>query len=61
MGDRAELLLSRCDLALFAAGMHLCDAKELIDSARELFTALGQVATAEAEADLSAPPDHANA
>ncbi len=61
LGDRAAELVGRCDLALFAAGMHLCDAKELIDSARELFEALGQVSTAEAKSDLSAPPDRANA
>ena len=59
LGDRAALLLGRCDLALFAAGPDLCDAKELIDSARELFEALGQISTA--ESDLSAPPDRATA
>jgi hypothetical protein len=50
-------LLGRCDLALFAASTDLCDARELIESARELFAALGQVSTA--EPDLSAPPDRA--
>jgi hypothetical protein len=57
LGDRAALLLDRCDLALFAAGTDLCDAKVLIESARELFEALGQ--DSKAESDLSAPPDRA--
>jgi BatD DUF11 like domain len=59
MGDRAAVVLGRCDLALFAADTDLCDAKELIESARELFEALGQVSTA--ELDFSAQPDRATA
>jgi hypothetical protein len=59
LGDRAAELVDRCDLALFADGTDVRDARELIEPARELFEALGHVSTA--EADLSAPPDRANA
>jgi hypothetical protein len=59
LGDRAALLLGRCDLALFAVGTDLCDARELINSARELFEALGQISTS--ESDLTGPPDRATA
>jgi hypothetical protein len=59
LGDRAALLLSRCDLAMFASGPDRSNAEELIGSARELFAALGQIPTA--ESDLSEPPDRATA
>jgi hypothetical protein len=46
LGDQAAELLERCDQALFAARPHGCDTFALLETARGLFAALGQVSIA---------------
>jgi len=46
LGDQAAELLERCDQALFAARPHGCDTLALLETARGLFAALGQVSIA---------------
>jgi hypothetical protein len=45
LGDRAADLVESCDRALFAAWPQECDALVLLEMARGLFSALGQVST----------------